>query len=411
MNKQLYNKLKITYLYLFIVALIGTYLRFMFIFDPGILIFQYLLHSHSHTAILGWIYNALFIAIVYTYLPESINSKKYNIIFWITQISIIGMMFSFAVHGYAAVSISFSTLHIIMSYIFIYCFVKDVSNGTKEKLVSLKFIYAGLFFLFLSSFGPWGLAVIIANGLSETDLYKQAIYFYLHFQYNGWFIFSLTGIWLSKIEMGLNEAQLKILKSSFIILFISNFPAYFLSLLGFKINTAIWIIAFLSALLQLYGARNLFKVLFATEKKLFANADTWQIRLFRLSFLLLFVKFILQLISALPETGSPAFISREVSIAYIHMIMLGVVTTGLMGWMGHSGLMDLSGSQFTFGIKLFLAGFIISEALLFYPAMVLWFHAQVIPFYSIFLFVCSVLMLIGILILCISFRKIFQVQG
>lgn len=266
MNKQLYNKLKITYLYLFIVALIGTYLRFMFIFDPGILIFQYLLHSHSHTAILGWIYNALFIAIVYTYLPESINSKKYNIIFWITQISIIGMMFSFAVHGYAAVSISFSTLHIIMSYIFIYCFVKDVSNGTKEKLVSLKFIYAGLFFLFLSSFGPWGLAVIIANGLSETDLYKQAIYFYLHFQYNGWFIFSLTGIWLSKIEMGLNEAQLKILKSSFIILFISNFPAYFLSLLGFKINTAIWIIAFLSALLQLYGARNLFKVLFELKR-------------------------------------------------------------------------------------------------------------------------------------------------
>jgi len=403
MDNKLSNKLNITFIYLLTAALIGAYLRFMFVFDPGILNFQHLLHSHSHTAILGWIYNALFIAIVYNYLPEYINRKKYNLIFWVTQISVIGMMFSFAVQGYAAVSITFSTLHIIMSYIFIYCFVKDVKKNDSRKLMSLKFIYAGLFFLFLSSFGPWGLAVIIVNGLGETDLYKQAIYFYLHFQYNGWFIFALIGLWLSKIENKLSEAELKNLKSAFYILFISNFPAYFLSLLGFKIHSVFWIIALISAVFQLYGTGNLFKVLFSNEKKLFKISNKWPGRLFRISFFLLFVKFVFQLLSALPQAGSPAFVSREVAIAYIHMVMLGIVTMGLFGWLGHSGLTNLNKKQFTSGIKLFIIGFVISEILLFYPASIIWFMASVIPYYSIMLFVCALIMLGGIVLIYLAY--------
>ena len=178
MYSHIYPKLRISFFYLLIVAVIGSYLRFVFIYDPEVLNYQYLLHSHSHTAILGWVYNALFLAILLSFLPDKINSKKYNSIFWLTKIAVIGMTISFALQGYAAISISFSTLHILMSYIFIYCFVKDNrKNKSMDGLISLKFIYGGLFFLFLSSFWPWGLAIIFANGLSYTYLYKQAIYF------------------------------------------------------------------------------------------------------------------------------------------------------------------------------------------------------------------------------------------
>jgi len=400
MNSQLYNKLKLTFIYLLITALAGAFLRFMFIYDPGVFNYQYLLHSHSHTAILGWVYNAFFLAILKSFLPEKINSKKYNYIFWLTQIAVIGMTISFAVQGYAAVSISFSTLHIIMSYIFIYCFVKDSRRKYKSsELISLKFIYGGLFFLFLSSFGPWGLAIIVANGLAETDLYKQAIYFYLHFQYNGWFIFSLIGVWVVSFEKFLNENEVKSLKSAFYLLFAANIPAYFLSLLGFKVGVVIWLMALISAFVQLFGAVIMFIVLYPLQKRVFNDGSGWPAKLFKFSFFLLLVKFVLQLLSALPGAGEPAFVSREVIIAFIHLVMLGVVTPGLFGWLGFNSLIELNNKLTVRGIKIYLGGFVLSEVLLFYPSLVLWFRTPAIPYYSYLLFISTLALLAGVIML------------
>nr|HMT12294.1 hypothetical protein [Ignavibacteria bacterium] len=142
-----------------LVAAIGTWLRYMFVSPVQFPIFENLLHAHSHFAILGWLYNALYIAIVYLFVKEPAKQKKYNILFWITQVSIAGMLVSFTLQGYAAYSIAFSTLHIFCSYVFIYFVLKDISN-IKNETVSLKFIYGGLFFLFLSSLGPWGLVAV-----------------------------------------------------------------------------------------------------------------------------------------------------------------------------------------------------------------------------------------------------------
>src|SRR4030095_12845234 len=158
----------------------------------------------------------------------------------------------------------------------------------------------------------------------------------------------------------------------------------------------------ISALGQLVGASLLYKTLFASEKNLFDNIDIWSKRLFRLSFLLLFVKYILQLISALPIIGEPAFISREVTIGFIHLIMLGVVSFGLLGWLGYNKLVILISN----GLKIFLFGFVLSEILLFYPALVIWFHAPALPYYYITLFVLTLFMLAGVVMIFFdNFKK------
>lgn len=386
------------------VAAIGTFLRMKFVFPIELLNFENTLHSHSHFAILGWLYNALYIAIVYTYVKDPVKQKKYNILFWITQVSILGMLFTFAWQGYAVYSITFSTMHIFCSYAFIFFVLKDIS-GIKHETLSLKFIYGALFFLFLSSLGPWGLVVVVIQGSAGTDLYKQVIYFYLHFQYNGWFIFALIGLWLKYYETKGAKFNERTASYAFNILFYTNVAAYTLSLLGFKLPAYVYWLAIISAFVQLIGLRYLYKLLFANEIKVFHDKNNITHSLFRFSFFALFVKYLLQLISALPNIGDAAFLSREVTIGFIHLVMLGVISAGMLGWFAGFDLIASGNKWFKYGVLLFLASFALSEVLLFYPALVIWFKISGIANYAIYMFILSGGMLAGTIVVFISSLK------
>jgi hypothetical protein len=387
-----------------IVAAIGTFLRMKFVFPIELLNFENTLHSHSHFAILGWLYNALYIAIVYTYVKDPAKQKKYSILFWITQVSIIGMLFTFAWQGYAAYSITFSTMHIFCSYAFIFFVLKDIS-GIKHETLSLKFIYGALFFLFLSSLGPWGLVVVVIQGSAGTDLYKQIIYFYLHFQYNGWFIFALIGLWLKYYETKGAKFNESTASYAFNILFYTNVGAYTLSLLGFKLPAYVYWLAILTAFVQLAGLRYLYILLFANEIKVFHDKKNITHSLFRFSFLALFIKYLLQLVSALPNIGDAAFLSREVTIGFIHLVMLGIISAGMLGWFAGFDLIAAGSKWFKYGVYLFLASFALSEVLLFYPALVIWFKISGISNYAMYMFILSGGMLAGTIAVYISSLK------
>lgn len=388
-----------------LVAAIGTFLRMKFVYPVELLNFENTLHSHSHFAILGWLYNALYIAIVYIYVKDPIKQKKYNILFWITQVSIVGMLFTFAWQGYATYSITFSTLHIFCSYVFIFFVLKDISS-IKHETLSLKFIYGALFFLFLSSLGPWGLALVMLQGSAGTDIYKQIIYFYLHFQYNGWFIFALIGIWLKYYETKGAKFNEKTSAAAFNILFYSNVAAYTLSLLGFKLPSYVYWLAIFTAFVQLVGLRYLYKLLFANEVRVFHDKKSIVHQLFRFSFFALFMKYLMQLISALPNIGDAAFLSREVTIGFIHLVMLGVISAGMLGWFAGFDLINSGNKWFKYGVHLFLASFVLSEVLLFYPALVIWFKISGISNYAAYMFVLSCGMLTGTIAVFIgSLRK------
>lgn len=383
-----------------LVALIGTYLRMMFVSPVQFPIFENLLHAHSHFAILGWLYNALYIAIVFLYVKETAKQKKYNLLFWITQISIGGMLVSFTLQGYATFSIAFSTLHIFCSYVFIYFVLKDVSQ-TRNETVSLSFMYGGLFFLFLSSLGPWGLVAVVFTGLPEPDLYKQIIYFYLHFQYNGWFVFALIGLWLRYYELQGIVFNKVISAKAFQILFYSNLGAYVLSLLGFSLPGYVYVIGIIAAFTQLIGARYLYILLFTGEVKAFGKIGGMAQLLFRLSFFALFLKYIFQLISAVPQIGYPAFVIRDITIGYIHLVMLGVMTLGVLGWFTANGLYE-AGRTARAGLFIFIAAFFVLELILFYPSPAGWFGLSPIPNTAVLMLALSAFMLFGTAIIFIS---------
>ena len=137
----------------FIASLMGLLLRLMYVAPVKWVNFPFLMHGHSHTAMLGWVYLMLYGLIVHCFIPKESQKKLiYNRLFWVTQITVLGMMINFPIQGYALFSISFSTLHIFCSYYFCRLVWKDAQPATLPEKQLLK---TALFFMVFSTLGVW----------------------------------------------------------------------------------------------------------------------------------------------------------------------------------------------------------------------------------------------------------------
>ena len=187
-----------------LTASIGVLLRYNSLFPIREIVERYWIHAHSHIGFLGWVFMALAILGFAFLLPKSIkiNRRIYRLMIYV-QVSVIGMLVTFPFMGYAAPSILFSTFHMALSIAFVWMFYKYAG----KQILSNKFMKAGLIFMVISGLGPLALAPIIIGGHRETDWYDMAIYFYLHFQYNGWFTFAIFALLIKVLEQsGVNIA-------------------------------------------------------------------------------------------------------------------------------------------------------------------------------------------------------------
>ena len=352
--------------YWFIAAILGLILRLLKSGFISGLPFTYILHTHSHIAMLGWVYLALIAGIVYLFYGEhGFKRRFFRWIFWLTQLAVIGMLFTFPFQGYGAYSIAFSTLHILVSYAFAWYLVRDRQAKTKHlNPLVRKFLAGSLVFMILSSFGPWALAYIGASGLKDTHWYEQAIYFYLHFQYNGWFTFALIGFGLYL----LNPVPLTYYKKSqqwaFWSLFIATFPAYFLSLFGYKLPGLLVVLAILSGIVQLFSFLWLLSQFRGQLSTFTANIPSALRFLFYVTLVSLTAKFFLQALSIFPGLHQMAFETRDVIIGFLHLVMLGFVSSGLVFWFARLNILRQN-RFFRIGVFVYLTGFIGMEALLF----------------------------------------------
>ena len=84
-----------------------------------------------------------------------------------------------------------------------------------RKTNSYKCAKHALWYMVLSSLGPWILGAIMNTLGAESIWYRLSIYFYLHFQYNGWMILGLLGVFIYVMER--NEIEIpKVTFNSFI---------------------------------------------------------------------------------------------------------------------------------------------------------------------------------------------------
>ena len=95
---------KISLVFIFVVALIGTLLRSVaFVTVP--LEYVNLVHAHSHVAFQGWVYTCMILLLTTTYLTaEQVRKGRYPLQFVLTVIVVVGILISFALQGYRLAS-------------------------------------------------------------------------------------------------------------------------------------------------------------------------------------------------------------------------------------------------------------------------------------------------------------------
>lgn len=372
---------KIALGYFFIAALLGVFLRFFFVsFVPAN--FRYVVHAHSHIALLGWVYLALSTLFYWMYFSKADMGKIYRRIFLFTQVTLLGMLFTFPFTGYAFLSITFSTAFLLASYMLTW-FVMTKTPSIHKKSFSFRCIKASLWYLVFSSIGPWALGGIMAT-LGKTSIwYKIAIYFYLHFQYNGWFILALVGIlfyFFQKQQLTLERDRFE---RFFYLLNGGIILSFFLSVLWTDPHWLFYALGFLGAIFQIMAFMEFFSMVLPLWKQ-YQSLPT-ATKLLRIAAFLLVVKIILQLLSAHPYFAALTFQYTDFVIGYLHWTFLGLVSICLFAFLMNSGLVRISQGA----IYIYLAAFFISEALIFYRGTAFAFKLTQLSNYYLILFAVS----------------------
>lgn len=378
-----------------IAALLGLVLRYAFIGEIDFN-FRFLTHAHSHVAMLGWLYLMLYSFIVYRYIPHI--RKIYHYLFLVTQVAVIGMLFSFPFQGYAAFSIVFSSLHIFASYFFVILILKDLKPFDS---IDKQFIRAALWLMVISTLGIWCLPVSIVLFGKNSEAYNIAIQTFLHFQFNGWFMFSVIGLFVKflmkysiKKNSSLNKALGWLILS---VVFTLALPiSWFIKL------PVLNIINSLGVIFQLIG---FYHLIIALKKPLntFLSSATFYIKTLVYFILIsMVIKVLFQSFSVVPEVNEASIQIRNLVIGFIHLLMLGVISGALLFFLSLEGVFKQRKIVAQIGLSLFMLGFVLSEAYLFLQGVIYYFNLGEISAYHQSLFVWGAFIVLGIMLVLIN---------
>lgn len=385
----------------FVVSVAGIILRYKINFPLPLIDQKFLLHGHSHFAFAGWVSLALMTLMV-NYLSRSgvvTNYKKYHWLFTANTIVSYAMLIAFTQQGYALASITFSTLSILVSYFFIFYYWKDLS-GIKGKQHIINWFKFALVLLGISSVGPFTLAYLMANHIFVQDLYFAAIYFFLHFQYNGWFLFVCFGLLFSFVQQNDNLHLLNINRRLLLILALTVLPGYLLSIMGLKVPVYLFWIAAITAIVQLSAVFYNYRLLqeLRSVPKFHLNRLTGY--LWMLAYFSFALKIVLQSFSVIPYFADFAFSLRPVIVGYLHLCFLGVISFFILGCC-NLVLAKVSRELNKTGLFIFISGVLLQEGALMVQAL------DAIAFKGvthtgIVLFLAAVMMAVGLGVILIK---------
>jgi hypothetical protein len=382
---------EITLVNFVIVAAIGVLMRYKIGFEFPYFDQKNLQHAHSHFAFAAWVSQTLMvmmIALLQSAVPAS-RIQKYHWLMWCNLLVAIGMLVSFAWQGYKMVSITLSTTSIIIAYYFAFLYCSDLAKAPNIKVKP--WLKAALFFNILSTLGTFYLVKMMATKTLEQHAYLASVYWYLHFQYNGWFFFAGTGLFLQYLW---EKLAVELPAGVFWAFALSCIPLYGLSVLWLDLPLWLYIVVVLTAILQTSGWVHLLFCLFRDGIRSRIADSTLG------NFLLLFltiaitIKFTLQLGSVHPALSELAFGFRPIVIAYLHLVLLAIISVLLLtigylrGFLQKNRLTAL-------GIVILLIGIFLNEFALATQGIAS-FSYVMIPGINVWLFLISILLLSGI---------------
>ena len=396
-DNHMHLKLKVTLIFFIIAMIMGWLLRYFMIAPFTFLEYKHLLHAHSHVVLLGWAFNASFLAITMHYdRLRPAGSKKQNILFWVMQGTIFLAMVAFLIRGYALFSILFSTVFLFTTYYWVALSWKQIKG---DRSIGGQFILWALLLLVLSSIGPWSLGFIMKFVGRSHPSYPLSIYYYLHFLYNGFILFALIGSWFHWMDdkgysySALHARQfLKGMKWAV-------FPLYALSAVW--LNAGIWIniAGLLAALVQLWAGWHLWHLLSGLKWKAIFKNNRIQYFLGVFIVTVFYIKIFLQFLSGFQWVADRALMTKSYSIVgYIHLVMLGLISIFFLWYFIVQGWMKYGSRMVRSGLFLFISGVFLSEIMLLGQGVLIIFSWGHLPDFPGYICAVSALMPLGIIL-------------
>jgi hypothetical protein len=401
MDFPLSRWLKFSFLNLALIALIGVIMRYKIAYSFPFLDQKHLMQGHSHFAFAGWVTHTLMALLVQAIAKNNanFNHRKYRFLLYANLITAYGMLVSFPVSGYGFLSIVFSTLSIFVSYGFAIVCWKDFKRTVFP--VSYLSFRAAIIFNAISSLGPFTLAFMMATRNTHQGWYLASVYYFLHFQYNGWFFFAILGLVFSRIEHFV-FLRAKLLRISRYFLW-TCVPAFFLSALWLPIPVWLYWLVVAAAFLQLIAWLLFLKLARSNKQQLLLAFPQPGRGILLLAALALSIKLLLQLGSTIPSLSQLAFGFRPIVIGYLHLVLLGVVSIFLIGYVISFRLIQID-KKLLSAAFVFIAGVVLNEFLLLVQGVAS-LNYLAIPYISEGLFVTAVVLFAGALRMYLQTKK------
>jgi hypothetical protein len=381
-----------------IAAIFGLAMRSAFVFDmPEWFNYRNVQHGHSHVALLGWLFGIFYIIIVYTFRLEW---NKYSKLYWSLQASVLGMLFTFPFIGYASISIVFSTLHIVLAYLFTYKVWREPILGDLGQLPKL-FLKTSLFFLVLSTLGTWALGPIMALGFKGTAIYYASIQFYLHFQFNGWFIFALLAIVFAILKSQQISTDEKNGRLLYWTLLTGTVLTYALAISWSTPYFGIFMINSIGVIIQLIALVIFIKLLIKIKEPIKKKVHNHIYNILKLSLLALVLKILIQSLVAIPALAEVSYTIRNFVIGFIHLLMLAGLSLFAFGIISKIQVKSLNFG----GIIVFICGVLLTEILLFVQGLMQWQGWGIMTYYYEMVSAGSLLIVIGVILILVNLMK------
>jgi len=318
---------------LLLVATLGLLMRLKFLIPLPAINQQYVLHAHSHFAFSGWVSHTLMVLIAAILCGTEnghVLPRRYQTFIAANVLASYGMLVSFFLQGYALYSICAATATVIISYFFTGICWRETAYQANLHATTRQWLRAALIFLVLSSAGTFYLAYLKASHHTNTQLQLASIYFFLHFQYNGWFTFACFGLahhWLQSQEIFPRHASFV-----FWTFALTSVPTYFLSVLWWGIPVWLYALVVSAVVLQTAAWAAWLYSVWKQLRHYNHRLSTISKGLFIGVIVAVSIKIVLQDLAILPSLSHFTYGFRPIIIGYLHLVLLMIITFFLIAY-------------------------------------------------------------------------------
>ncbi len=396
-SKKIWVNLSIINLCL--VASLGVLMRSKIIFDLPWIDYNRLVDTHGHFAFAGWATLVLLVLMVYE-LPGTLYNKGiYQFLLGAIFLCSWATLFTSPFEKCRTISEYVSFVNILVTYVFSWVFIRDFLKTNASRTVKLLSV-SSLIYLVLSSAGSIMLAFLFSIKSLNAILYRDALFGYLHLQYNGFFTLAVFALIYNKIASNTDWKARKALHWFALLLCVSVIPTMFLTFLWHA--TTLWVrivsgfgsLCLLSSFVWFVIAAPLLM----KEFKMVKPAIRYMIVLSIAAFL---VKILMQSLTFVDSINVLVFGNRPMIMGFLHLIFLGFVTLFVMAYFAQKGYIDIRSRYSKFAFMIFTIAILINEILLMLQGLGNIFLASS-PLFPWYLWGAGILLLIGIILIAVA---------